>query len=337
MSALALGIIGCGKQGEKHLASLRKLGVADVALHDSDPALAQGLAQAQGGRVVESLDALLADPGLAGVVICTPTPSHAGLIERALAAGKQVFCEKPLAQTSDEVRRIMAAEKMSGRFVSIGYLYRYVKVFADCHDLLTATDGGQSVLGHPVSAILRLGGRGSHQPWKHRQDQGGGAINEMLVHMLDLAHWLLGPLEQPRLVACDLLCPARTIAGQNVAADAEDYVVVELTNQAGCRILCQADLVTPAFSQYLEIQGENGSFMGSITPSIPCQLFLKQAREGHPAGQTSLDRGQTDFLKRQMEAFVDSVRAGRLLQGHSTRDSLAIIALMEQIRRQSAK
>ena len=185
---------------------------------------------------------------------------------------------KPLTDNLDEANEVTHMLEKSNRIGMVGYIYRFSPIFEHGHSLLTGgvKDDESVVLGKITTALFRLGGRGSHQLWKHRCKHGGGAINEMLVHMVDLAIWYFGPVGEVRVLAHDLLRPQREIQGVIHDVDAEDYVIVRLTMENGVDVLCLADMVTPAFTQFIEVQGERGTFFGSIQPQMPSFLYLEQ-------------------------------------------------------------
>jgi predicted dehydrogenase len=154
----------------------------------------------------------------------------------------------------------------------------------------------------------------------------------MLVHMVDLAIWYFGAVENAEFLARDLLRPTRVIQGREVIADAEDYVVVRLKMASGVEVLCQADLVTPAFTQVAEVQGENGTFMGSIVSSMPSFVYCSEARAGYPAGQTPLQFGRHSVFEAQMAEFVRAVRLQKQPSRCTVQDSVVLMQALEQLK-----
>jgi predicted dehydrogenase len=130
----------------------------------------------------------------------------------------------------------------------------------------------------------------------------------MLVHMLDLAIWYFGPVKSAQLVATELLRPKRPIQGKEVAVDAEDFAVARLKMTSGVEVWCQADLITPAFTQFIEVQGEYGTFMASIQQEMPSFIFCTRDVLGYPAGRTTINFGYHNLFEAQMAEFVRSVR-----------------------------
>lgn len=108
MSKLKAAVIGAGFMGRTHVEALRRLGTVELAaVAGISEAEAQSFAAAMGvEKAAPSVDALLADPEIHGVHICTPNATHFPIAMKALEAGKHVLCEKPLAMSADEARQM---------------------------------------------------------------------------------------------------------------------------------------------------------------------------------------------------------------------------------------
>lgn len=337
MNNIKIGIIGCGKQADKHISCIKKLPGLETILGDTQADLARILAEKTNSFWVNHPDEIFTDKSVQAVVICTPTQTHLPLIEKAIEKGKDVLCEKPLCETIEEVKYLQKGIVRSNQIVLVGYVYRYVPVFEEGYRIFRgqAINGDSLVMGKPLSAYFRLGGRGSHQTWKHRKDTGGGAINEMLVHMVDLANWYFGPLKKIEVISCDLRCPEREINNKIVTADAEDYILIRCLGADGIEILCQADLITPAFTQYVEIQTVKGTFMGSIQEDMPSYVFLKEDSGGFSKGKNELKYGRRNVLDIQMLNFVHSIIKRELPDRNRVDDSLELMQIMGEIVRQA--
>ena len=337
MKGINIGVVGCGKQADKHISCLKRIPGLEMVLCDIQPGLARDLARKTGSSWVKHPDDIFADKSIRAVVICTPTQTHVPLIGMAVDTGKDVLCEKPLCDSVEDVEHLQESIARSNRIVMVGYVYRYVPVFEEGFRIFSeqAVDGDSLVMGKPLSAFFRLGGRGSHQIWKHRKATGGGAINEMLVHMVDLANWYFGPLKEIEVISCDLLSPKRMINGEMVTVDAEDYILVRCIGAKGIQILCQADLITPAFIQYVEIQTEKGTFMGSIQAEMPSYVFLKEDSGGFSEGKTELRYGRRNVLDIQMLNFVHSILKRELPDRNRIDDSLQLMETMSEITSQA--
>lgn len=334
---MKVGVIGCGQQAPKHIGGLIKAaGSAGIEIVVAD--LLDGAAERLAGQIegvvpAASVDAVFDDPDVIGVVLCVPTPAHAPLIRRAIEAGNDFLVEKPLCEDYAEAKALAADVRAAGRIGMVGYIYRYAPPFeAAAKALQGARETGEAAaLGRVAACTIRVGGRGSRQPWKHQKATGGGAINEMLVHMLDLAIWYFGPPKTAELLVSKLLRPQRIIQGETHDVDAEDFVVVRLESAAGVEILIQADLITPAFAQSLEAQGENGSLIASVTPNVASKLFIDQPRGGFDKGWTEIG-GQADFYVGQSGAFLEAMATRTPPDRGALDDAVTLMETVERLR-----
>jgi predicted dehydrogenase len=195
-------------------------------------------------------------------------------------------------------------------------------------------EADSEVLGRVSNAFLRIGGRGSHMIWKHKRETGGGAINEMLVHMLDLSHWFFGPIAKIEDLVTTTKWASREIEGQTVDVDTEDYVLLRATTKSGVEVLVQADMITPAFTQYAEIQGENGSFFGSIQGDMPDFVFCTKPAGAYLGGKNALQPGNSNLFQGQMTNFLDAIE-GKAAPRCSVQDALKTMELTAEIRQRA--
>ena len=332
-----IAIVGCGKQAPKHISGLKKIDDVKLSVCDIDPAAASALAEKEGVGLFNSAEEIFNDPAISAVDICTPTQAHAPLIRQAVSSDKHFICEKPLCDSLDEAKELAGLVNASNSTGMVGFIYRFAPVFEKAAEIFAgaAQTGESPVLGKITSASFRIGGRGSHQVWKHMKKTMGGAMNEMMVHMLDLAHWFFGPAATAQMLEQGLRRPKRMIQGKEYEVDAEDYILARMTTTSGVEVLLQADMLTPAFTQYVEVQGDNGSFMGSIVSSMPSFLFLENAAGGYEKGRTSLEFAPTNMFIAQMAHFVEAARQGGKPSRCSLDDSVTVMQTMEMLRKES--
>jgi len=318
-----IGLIGCGRIGQRHLAAYTTITGCNVVICDVNGEVAASVSQAFGVPRVKAPTCLFSDPSIDAIDVCTPTATHCQLVVAALEAHKHVFCEKPLCTSLTEVDQIAAAQHGAGRLVMVGYLYRFSYVCGFVRSVLR-----EGVIGTPHFAILRFGGRGSQAAWKHRRSESGGASSEMLVHALDLATWLFdGEIATLRSLWSSLILPRRSIGGAEIIADADDCTLLQGSIN-GVTVMWQADMVTPAFMQYLDIQGSDGSIFTSVLPDMPTRIYCREARHGMQAGLNLFTFPSSDFVAAELNHFVSLVRGGPVGEIHSVSDSASMLRVL---------
>lgn len=181
---LQLGVIGTGMIGQDHIRRLTKVlsGVEVVGVTDIDQARAAAAAPL-GAEVFTSPSALISSEKVQALVICSWGPVHEEQLLACIAAGKPVFCEKPLVTSEAAALRVMEAEVAFGRrLVQVGFMRRFD---ADYRRLKAAIDAGK--LGAPLmfhsvhrNASVPEGLYTSEMP-----------LNDTLVHDADISRWLL--------------------------------------------------------------------------------------------------------------------------------------------------
>jgi predicted dehydrogenase len=153
------------------------------------------------------------------------------------------------------------------------------------------------------------------------------------VHMLDLAAWYFGPIDEVKLLWQDTLLPERTVAGESVRVTTEDFSVVRL--QAGSvQILLESDLATPSYMQHIDIQGDNGSIFSSILHYLPTVVYCKEGRGIYDQGNNMYTFPQVNVFERELRHFLESIRAGKKPGRNGLEDSIHIVELVEGLRAQ---
>ena len=198
MSTTKVAIVGCGGIANgKHMPSLATVpGVEQVAFCDIVLEKAEKAAKeygAPGAKVYTDFRALLHDGGFEAVHVCTPNDSHAEIAIAALESGFHVMCEKPMAKTAADARKMAATAKATGKLLTIGYQSRYR---ADSQYLKGMIDAGD--LGEVYMAKAHAVRRRAVPTWGvflDAEKQGGGPLIDIGTHALDLTLWLMGNYE----------------------------------------------------------------------------------------------------------------------------------------------
>ncbi|MBU3201060.1 Gfo/Idh/MocA family oxidoreductase [Clostridium estertheticum] len=191
---LKVGIIGCGGIANgKHMPSLAKISEIEmVAFCDVIIEKAKIAAKeygSAGARVYVDYKELLKDDTIDVVHVCTPNRSHSVITIDVLEAGKHVMCEKPMAKTSLEARKMVEAAKRTGKKLTIGYQNRFR---ADSKYLKTTCENGG--LGDIYFAKAHAIRRRAVPTWGvflNEFEQGGGPLIDIGTHALDLTLWML--------------------------------------------------------------------------------------------------------------------------------------------------
>ncbi|WP_420481871.1 Gfo/Idh/MocA family protein [Cohnella zeiphila] len=212
-------MIGCGGIAHgKHFPSLAKIPEVQLtAFFDVSAERGQEAKEKYGtpdAKVYQSVQELLDDPNVQVVHVCTPNDTHAEISIAAMEAGKHVLCEKPMAKTSADARRMYEVAERTGRKLSIAYQNRFR---ADSRWLHEACRNGE--LGEVYMAKAHAIRRRAVPTWGvflDKEKQGGGPLIDIGTHALDLALWMMDNYE-PRTV---LGTTYRKLAEQGSAANA---------------------------------------------------------------------------------------------------------------------
>jgi predicted dehydrogenase len=325
---IGVAVIGCGKIGTRHLNAYRSIKGANIAaVCDIDGELAKEVANNYNVMNYNDYKKVLENKNIDAVDVCVPTAIHHEVILEALDNGKDVFCEKPLSHKLEYAKQIDEKQKETGNLVMVGYLYRFHPSFQRLEKVLEG-----NIIGDPYFAIFRIGGRGGWRVWKHRKEKGGGAMLEMLVHMLDLANNCFGEFVEVESFFSETILKKRVIEGRRIEADAEDCVLIRLSAESGVQIFCEADLITPSYMNTVEVHGDNGSFFGSILDSIPTIIYCKESRGVFDRGKNVFKNPYVNLVEKELEYFIESLSGG-VKPMNSVEESIKVLEIVEQVRR----
>jgi len=165
-------------------------------------------------------------------------------------------------------------------------------------------------------------------PWKHKKSEGGGAVLEMMVHKLDLIIWYFNNVEEARFLERDTVVKKREINGRIYDVDAEDLILLELEAD-GAKIICESDLLTPSYMNYVEIHGDNGSIFTSILHFMPTIVFCREARGVFNTGNNLYNFPMENLFDRELGHFVDCIR-NKKEPLNSIEDSIKVFKILEK-------
>lgn len=189
-----VGVVGCGGIAKgKHLPSLKKLpNVELVSFYDLIPERSAEAARDFGrpeAKVCSSYRQMLEDKSLDVIHVCTPNKSHGPLAVAALDAGKHVMCEKPMAKTAVDARRMVAAAKRNKRKLTIGYQNRFRADSLYLNKLCREGDLGD--IYYAKAHAIRRRAVPTWGVFLNEEEQGGGPLIDIGTHALDLTLWMM--------------------------------------------------------------------------------------------------------------------------------------------------
>jgi myo-inositol 2-dehydrogenase / D-chiro-inositol 1-dehydrogenase len=261
-----VGVIGTGMIGQTHIQRITEVvpGGQVVAVTDVDTALAgQVAAGLPGARVHQTGQELIADGDVDAVLVTSWGATHEEYVLAAIAAGKPVFCEKPLAPTAEGAMRIVEAEMAAGRrLVQVGFMRRYDPAYNELKDALDSGQAGAPLLMHCAHR------NPSAPPYGFTTDM---IITDSAVHEIDLVRWLF----DEEIAATGILRPRPT---SKVSEGLQDPLVVLLEMASG--ILVDVEVFVNAGYGYdirAEVVGEAGTLALADTGGV---TVTRQGRRG---------------------------------------------------------
>jgi len=191
---LKVGIIGCGGIGEqKHLPAIKKIPEAEVtAFCDIIPERAEDLSKkfgVNGAKTYTDYKSLLKDGSIDVVHVCTPNRSHCPITVDALEAGKHVMCEKPMAASYAEAKKMTDAAKKTGKLLTIGYQYRCMPAPLYLKKVCERGDLGE--IYYAKAHAIRRRGVPTWGVFLKEKEQGGGPLIDIGTHALDMTLWMM--------------------------------------------------------------------------------------------------------------------------------------------------
>jgi predicted dehydrogenase len=345
MAARASAVVGTGFIGPVHVEALRRLGRPVKGVCASTPEKGRAAAQGLGlERSYDHYDDVLADPEVSVVHLASPNRLHFDQCRRALAAGKHVLCEKPLAMTAAETAELVALAERSATVAAVCYNVRFYPL---CHE------ARQRIAEGAIGDVFHVTGsyvqdwllHDTDFNWRVLADEGGAlrAVADIGTHWLDLVTWATG--REVEAVCADLQTvwpvrrrpqgPVDTFAGKtsvarptaDVAVTTEDYGSVLLRFRGGARGCVTVSQVTAGRKNYLrfEVAGSRGALAwDSERPNElwagwrdrPNELLLRDpallhdsARRiaSYPGGH---NEGYPDTFKQLFRTVYDYIEAG---------------------------
>ena len=300
LAPIPFAVFGLGRMGRLYAETLRDRVPAARLVTAADPDPAGRAAFANAYPDVR----LFADPtdafdGVDAVVIATPTKTHLPLVIAAAAAGKAIFCEKPLALTVADTRATLDAVVAAGVPPQVGFMRRFDATYVRAKSLID-----EGAIGDPI--VFKSVGRDPFCPRPGYADpvQSGGLIVDMGIHDCDLARWLMGQeVERVSAEGSLLVCDDLRSVGDI------DNASVNLRFAGGA--LGHVEVSRNAFYGYdirSEILGSEGALVIGQHRQTPV-LLLNRGGAHHDVVPYLMERFG-DAYRAQIDAFVTCLRDG---------------------------
>jgi predicted dehydrogenase len=304
---LALGILGVGHFGRFHaLKAAANPRIRLVGVHDADPARAAAVGAEVGAPALEAAALIAAADA---VVVAAPTRFHFALAEAALAAGRHVFIEKPIAATLTQADALVVQAAAARRVLQVGHIERFSAAF---RAVAEAPAGGRALSWEAVRAA----------PFRPRSLD-VSVVLDLMIHDIDLVLSLAGA-EPDRVEA----------VGAAVASDLPDFAVARLGFPGGRAAVITASRVSLAMERRLRVLGTEGEMSVNFLDRSLAVLRRGGAEAVPAMPGHGIDRAtwtDHDSLEAEQAAFVAACLDGApvVVDGAAGRRALAVALAVE--------
>jgi predicted dehydrogenase len=262
MTTIGIGLVGYGGIGRLHALCVRQI---PIVYPDLPPTRLAGVVTAsersaerarrelEGLFVTTRLDELLARPDMQIVDCCTPTAAHLTVGRAALAAGKALFCEKPLAATLAEARELVELARAHRLAAGLNFHFRQIPAIQEARRFV-AHGGLGEVVGFHLR-YYRASNLTADRPISWRfSGPGSGVLVDLGSHLIDLVEHLLGPIARVGAQTRTLIAERPDANGQLVAVESDDVVWLALELASGGRGTLEASKVVPGAADDLRVE-----------------------------------------------------------------------------------
>lgn len=313
-----LALLGAGRIGKVHAKAIASDSRAQlVAVADALPEAAQALAASVGCAIL-SIDDILNSDDIDAVIICTPTNTHADLIERFVAKGKAVFCEKPIDLDLERAKScVNLVEVEAGKAkIMLGFNRRFDPHF---RAVRAAIDAGH--IGNVE--MITITSRDPGAPPAEYIKVSGGIFRDMTIHDFDMARFLLG--EEIATVTAQASVLVDPKIGELGDYDSASIILTTASGQQ-C-IISNSRRATYGYDQRIEVHGSLGSVSAENQRPVSIEIANSSGYTRPPLHDFFMTR-YLDAYAAEITAFIDCLEQGKA-PSPTAKDGLAALALAE--------
>ncbi|MBV8370389.1 MAG: Gfo/Idh/MocA family oxidoreductase [Candidatus Eremiobacteraeota bacterium] len=319
MSALRVGIVGAGFGGTVQAPAFALHPRFDVVAIASPNSAERVARERKIPHVFRSVEEMLAGTELDVVSVASPPFDHHRSVLAALAAGKHVLCEKPLALTVAQAEEMVAAAERAGTATAIAFEFRYVPEVIALKELIDNLHLGalREIEVARLSGELRERNTGRSRGWWFSRAAGGGAGNAYMPHYFDLANYLCGRLPRATVGLMRTANPHRTDAQGAFETDVADGAFAYVDYGDGLVARVSGDLTTVVQSVTIAAHGERRSAVASGSDLNELNLFaLEEENEdvlevaAAPYAKHANVHGNLPYFLPLLDAFAERIDLG---------------------------
>jgi myo-inositol 2-dehydrogenase/D-chiro-inositol 1-dehydrogenase len=310
------GLLGAGRIGKVHAKAISANPNARlVAVADAMQQAASDLST-QYGCEIRTINQIMTATDIDAVVICTPTDTHADLIEQFTKAGKAIFCEKPIDLDVERVKACLKVVDAAGGTLMVGFNRRF-----DPHFMAVKAVIDQGEIG--VVEMVQITSRDPGAPPVDYIKRSGGIFRDMTIHDFDMARFLLGEeVDTVTAYASNLVDKAIGAAGDY------DSVSVILTTASGKHAtISNSRRATYGYDQRIEVHGSKGAVSAENQRPVSIEVANASGYTRPPLHDFFMTR-YTEAYANEISAFVDAVES-KSPANPSGLDGLIALALAE--------
>jgi len=310
------GLLGAGRIGKVHAKSVSdNPGGILVAVADAVPAAAASIEQ-QYGCQIRSIEAIESAKDIDAVIICSPTDTHADLIERFARAGKSVFCEKPIDLDIARVRGCLEVVKETGARLMVGFNRRFDPHFMAVRKAIDDGDIGEV-------EMVTITSRDPGLPPIEYLKRSGGIFRDMTIHDFDMARFLLG--EEP--ISVNAMAGVLVDRSVGEAGDYDSASVLLQTKSGRQVMISNSRRATYGYDQRIEVHGSKGMVSAENLRPVSIELASGTGYIRPPIHDFFMTRYAQAYAN-ELSAFIAAIGKGTPISP-SGADGLAALALAD--------